>query len=151
MSKHDDRCLNANRQPERHQSVDYSKWILRLLTWDGLAPVMMLSLPFLIRRFGPANNDRFLVMSIVAALIAGILLRFSFGMRHIRANYCRAGVKRFQQAGLLAMIAVLVLVETLLCLIPAAGFKGADLMFFSVVALGYLLVMSCVLYPSRPK
>ena len=85
------------------------------------------------------------------ALIAGILLRFSFGMRHIRANYCRNGVKRLQKAGLLAMIAVLVLVETLLCLIPAAGFKGADLMFFSVVGLGYLLVMSCVLYPGRPK
>ena len=149
MSMNDDRCVDSNGHPERYQQVDYSKWILHLLTWDGLVTAMMLSLPFLVRRFGPPNNDRFLVMVVVAALIVGVLVRFSLGMRYVRSNYCREGVKLLQRAGLLSMISLLVLVETLLCVIPPAGLKGPDFVFFAVLGAAYLGVMAFVLYPGR--
>lgn len=152
MSIYDDRRLDAKGQPKSFQRVDYAKWFIHLLTWDGVVPVVMWSLPFLVRHFGPPNNDRAFVFAVVGGLIAGILLRYTFGMRHIRANYCSIRVKAFQQAGLFAMIALLVLVESLLCVmppIPEGGLKTPDVLFFSAMFTVYLLVMACVLYPGR--
>ena len=149
MSMFDDRCLDSNGQPETLQNVDYSKWFIRLLSWDGVVPLMMLSLPMLVRRFGPPNNDVFLVPAVVGALIFGILFRFSFGMRHIRLNHCSERMKLIQRVGLWTMIAVLVLVETVMCVIPPARLKQEDVFFLAFVGAIYLIVMACVLYPGR--
>lgn len=152
MSIYDDQCLDANGQPEMYQRVDYARWFIHLLTWDGVVPIVMWSLPFLMRRFGPPNNDQAFVFAVVGGLIVGILLRYAFGMRHIRSNYCSVRVKSLQRAGLFAMIGLLVLIETLLCFmppIPPGGLNMPDLIFFSVVFTGYLLVMATILYPGR--
>ena len=144
--------MNANGQPERYQRVDHAKWFIHLLTWDGVVPVVMWSLPFLVRRFGPPNNDRFFVFAVVGGLIFGVLLRYAFGMRHIRTNYFSSRVKSLQRIGLLAMIALLVWFECLLCVmppIPPAGLKAPEMMFFTAMFSGYLLFMACVLYPGR--
>lgn len=151
MSIYNDRAKNSYESGTTVHPVNYSKWFLRLLTWDGIVPAIMLALPGFARRFGPQNNDRFLVMLVVAALIAGILLRFSFGMRHINANHCGPVVKQVQRIGLCLMIFMLMLVETLICVIPNpnADLKLADFVFFATVGSVYLLVMGCVLYPGR--
>ena len=57
MSLYDKRCLDANGQPERYQRVDYAKWFIHLLTWDGAVPIVMSSVPFLMRQFGPPKNE----------------------------------------------------------------------------------------------
>ena len=57
MSLYDKRCLDANGQPERYQRVDYAKWFIHLLTWDGAVPIVMSPVPFLMRQFGPPKNE----------------------------------------------------------------------------------------------
>ena len=154
MSIYNDRRLDANGQPEKYHRVDYAKWFFHLFTWDGVVPLVMWSLPFLMRRFGPPNNDQALVFAVVGGLIVGILLRYTVGMRHIRSNYCSVRVKSLQQAGLFAMIALLVLIETLLCFlppIPPGGLKEPDVIFFSVVFTVYLIAMAIILYPGRRR
>ena len=154
MSLYDERCLDANGQPERYQRVDYAEWFIHLLTGDGAVPIVMSSVPFLMRRFVPPKNDQAFVFAVVGGLIVGILLRYAVGMRHIRSNYCSVRVKSLQQAGLFAMIAPLVLIETLLCFLPpitAGGLMASDVIFFSVVFTVYLIAMAIILYPGRRR
>lgn len=79
MPIHDDRFVYPNCTHETHEPIDYFKWLVHLITWDGLVPIILFAVPILMRRFGPQNNDRAIVLAIVLALIVGIFLRFGFG------------------------------------------------------------------------
>ena len=151
MSMHKDDFIDACDKPSPLEPVNYSIWMIRLFTWDGAMPLIMLSLPGLARRFGPKNNDQFLVMAVVAALIAGILLRFTFGMRHINSNHCGPIFKTVQRIVLLLMIFVLVLIESVICVNPPGRLQQADVLFFGIAGSLYLLVMAFVLYPGRRR
>lgn len=109
----------------------------------------MYSLPFLIRRFGPANNDRFMLFVIVGALIFGIFVRFTFGMRHIASNQCRKLVKQAQRVGLITMIFLLIFLELFICIVPPQALAIEDILFVVIATAIYLFVMSWVLYPGR--
>jgi len=149
MSIHDDRFVFPNSGHETHEPVDYARWLVHLITWDGIVPGIMFSIPILVRRFGPQNNDRAIVMAVVLALIVGIFLRFGFGMRHINENYCGTTVKLLQRIALLIMIFLLVVFEAVLAVLPQGPLVLADFAFLAVFGAVYLPVMASVLYPGR--
>lgn len=149
MSIKDDRFVYPSSGHETHEPIDYFSWLVRLITWDGIVPIIMLSVPMLVRRFGPQNNDGASLIAVVFALIVGIFLRFSFGMRHIKENYCSTIVKCLQRIVLLVMICVLVVFESFLAVVPRGPVRPEDLMFIGGFGAIYLLVMSSVLYPGR--
>ena len=71
MSTHDDWFAYPNRQHETHEAINYAKWLVHLIAWDGIVPVVMLSVLMLVRRFGPQNNDRAITLAIVCCADRG--------------------------------------------------------------------------------
>ena len=132
MSSHDERFVYPDSGYETHEPVDYTRWLVHLITWDGIVPGIMFSVPILVRRFGPQNNDRAIVLAIVLALIAGILLRFGFGMRHINENYCGTAVKMVQRTALVTMIFCLMVFEAVVAVLPQGPLVLADFTFLAV-------------------
>lgn len=75
--------------------VDFSAWFVRLITWDGVVPIVMALAPSAVGLLIP--NHRGLVEMTAAALpIAAFFMRFCVGFRLIQTNNCAAEFRRFQ-------------------------------------------------------
>jgi hypothetical protein len=73
-----------------------TKWLLRLLTWDGILPVCILAVPSLIEWLLPNSNVVGLLY--VAIAITAFFARIAVGARHIESNNCARIVQNIQFA-----------------------------------------------------
>jgi hypothetical protein len=134
--------------------VDYSAWLLRLLTWDGLLPIGMLLVPVLAGNFLPNRAEVGLGYTLM--IVGAALLRVRAGCLHIDANHCSETFQRFQVWLLIAAVGLLLCIDAFLliwyefgCPVDwsAEGLSVAAV--FGSLVLLYALTMAIVMYPGR--
>jgi len=129
--------------------VDFSAWLLRLVTWDGLLPLFIVLVPAAIGLLVP-NNRGVMEITAVGLPIAAFFVRFGVGFRLIQTNNCAAEIRRFQIVAFVFGMFLLVLFDSVLILghlVPnGVLFAGS---FLTVLGGPYLVAMAIALYPGR--
>jgi len=131
--------------------VDFSAWIVRLITWDGLVPVFMALAPSAVGLSIP-NNRGVMEATAVALPIAAFFVRFGVGFRLIQTNNCAAEIRRFQVVAFVFGMFLLLFFDSVSILahvMPSGAlfprwtdFLGFMIVFGSV----YLVAMAISLY-----
>lgn len=132
-----------------HASI--GSWLLRLVAWDGLLPVVIWSSPFLIALLLP-NKRGAIELTAIVLPIAALFLRFRAGRRYIAANHC-GPILRSLQIGVFCLgILVLFAVDAVMILTHVMP-KGAmfattdDLVVWAVLYAIYFTAMAFAMYP----
>ena len=130
------------------------RWLLRMLAWDGILPVTILAIPFIIRLAFPQMPDVIVVVA-VALPIAAFFLRLYAGCCYIAANHCGQFLRRIQSVSLMTGIFALMLLDALV--ISLQGMPGdplwrdpAELTIFGGIYAFYIVCMAITLYPGKP-
>ncbi len=135
--------------------LSIGSWMLRLITWDGVAPAFVWSTPFFIRSV--ISNCRIAIeLTAVVLPIIAFFIRYHVGRRHISSNNCGAIMRSLQVAALCAGILVLVLIDAVMILthvMPrgAAFAATSDLIIWAVLYAVYLSAMTFALYPGSSR
>ena len=133
--------------------VNYGSWFFRVLGWDGVMPVCVALIPTVINFLIPVNRGAIEITAVFLP-IAGFLIRFVMGARHISTNHCTPQVRRFQVCAFCLGIFLLVFVDALLILSHVMP-KGAlfanqtDRVFWVILISAYLTSMAIAMYPGR--
>ena len=131
------------------EPVDIVRWILLLLTWDGVLPVLMALTPWVTRLIWPGDlmaRD----FAVVLIIILGLFVRVIVGLSHIRGNYCSAFTKRWQKRVLYLMAFFLVFMDMMLSIIDfGPRMAKGDIIFLLVWVVVYLSCMAFVLFSGR--
>lgn len=129
--------------------VDYARWLLTLVCWDGLLPLLVLASPYLLDALTPNRDAREFFEVIVPT--AACIVRLLVGIRHIRVNRTGSIVRASQYA--VFVFAVLILCSIDAVVILEKGFPppqdAIELLAVMAVASIYLALMAFALYPGR--
>lgn len=132
----------------------YRHWLLTLVTWDGLLPVLVLVTPAVVSFFFPNQREAREAVGILLPIVA-FLVRFCIGLRHIKTNHCNEWLRRLQVVALILGLFQLVMIDSLVLLaheMPIANFKDpAEFIVWGVIITIYLIPMAIALYPGRKK
>ena len=136
---------------EFKEPVNILRWVLLLLTWDGILPLVMVLTLWVTRLIWPGDmmaRD----FAVVLIIILGLFVRVIVGLSHIRDNDCSAFMKRWQKRVLYLMAFFLLLMDALLTEIEFnARMPKGDAIFLLVSAVIYLSCMAFVLFPGRKQ
>ena len=119
--------------------------VLRMLAWDGLLPLVVLVVPYLVRLVLPQFPDAIVVAAIVVSIVA-FFLRVYIGCCYICANQCGKWLRRFQLLTLNLGVFTLMFVETLVMVLqdlPGNANVGIGLLI--VLAPFYAFYIACML------
>lgn len=137
--------------------LDWSGWLLRVLTWDGLVPVAMFVSSMTVARLTQGQGDWYLALTLGLPLSA-FLVRFFMGRGAIERNHCSPVTQSFQSIVLvLGLIVIAILDSLLICLstLPPGnpgGNRDKVVILYCVVAMVYLAYLACMcfaMYPGR--
>lgn len=143
----DDHAANAG-------PIDFAGWLIRLVTWDGVLPVLILFAPSIVERLIP--NRGAIEIAAVVLPIAFFFWRIATGCRHIDANNCSPAFQKFQVWALVLAVFMLVFFDAMMILSHVMP-KGAlianrgDLIIIAVMLSFYLVPISIATYPGRAK
>lgn len=133
--------------------INYGTWLRRVLAWDGLLPVGVVLLPYIVQTFFP---NRRAIMEVTAVLlpVAAFFLRVGNGRRQIASNQCSKVIRRLQYSAFCLGILPLVLIDCVLILShlmpPGALFQArSDLIVWMMLAGIYLASMVIAMYPGQ--
>ena len=135
--------------------VDFSRWLFRLLTWDGVLPFCMILIPQAARLLFP-NNGLVIVLLAVGVPIAALFLRIRAGCQHIDENNCGPTFQKVQVWSMVFGAFVLVLIDAMLIVMHEMG-AGAflatqgDRIVVGSMVLTYLTAMAVAMYPGRSQ
>jgi hypothetical protein len=144
-----------NGQSTNSGHIDFAVWLFRLLTWDGVLPIGVILVPFLMDAILPI--DRGLTgLVYVGLIIAAFFVRMAVGCRYIDGNNCSPIFQRAQVWFLLAGAFVLMGIDTLLVVFleqrGGGMFVGRqDGIFIAALVSIYLACMVIAMYPGRAK
>jgi len=123
-------------------------WLLLVLHWDGVLPLLVWSLPGMLQGVFPGRRG-VVEFSAVVFPIAVFVLRYRVGLRLIAGNACGGAVRRLQRGVFFVGIFVRVLVDAVVmlsCLMPAAGGVWDEML----IPLGiYVAAMLVAMYPGE--
>lgn len=132
--------------------IDCASWLRRVVTWDGLLPVVISLVPSVIEFLFPNGRGAIEITAVVLP-IAGVLLRFQAGMHHISSNRCSSLVRGVQVAVFMVGILPLVLFDCFMILshvMPAGGpMPAEDVIGWSLLLTIYFGAMVIAMYPGR--
>ncbi len=142
---------NSTQQIERR--LDFAKWFFSIFSWDGLLPVFVLSLPYLIA-FIPNKNPNTDILLLVSSVIVIFLIRFSIGRKKINENSCGKIVQKIQHILFSIGVFYMLLVDSFVCTIAlfamgAGGFKAKEIVIITLYILPYLFLMTIAMYPGK--
>ncbi len=126
-------------------------WLARLITYDGLLPLMVWLTPWLVALLFPERRGLIEILAITLPVV-GCLIRFSLGRRLIAGNLCSVLIRRCQFAVLalgLVLLAIVDCVIVLLCVMPRNVFAPADWLILLGLWSVYFLFMAGAMYPGR--
>ena len=96
-----------------HEQSIIGTWILRLVGWDGLLPVTIVVVPYLVRLALPQFPNAIAVVAVVLP-IAAFFWRLYAGACHISTNRCGEFFRGVQSIALFIGVLIMVLVDALL-------------------------------------
>jgi hypothetical protein len=117
-------------------------WRRWFLAWDGLLPLAMSALPFLVKTFLPRNDIAEVSTAIVVTAVAA-LLRTAIGSYQIR-NQCGGSLPTSRQLALAAAIILLMLYEGIVAILTFADDEPWSAWIFPIVFyFCYLAAIAC--------
>jgi hypothetical protein len=130
--------------------IRFGDWLLRLITWDSLLPIVVFSIPALIHTLFP-NNRGIIEITAVVLPIAACFIRMRAGRRHIAANNCSLRFRRFQTIALIFGLVWLAVIDAVIVLsrIVPQGAIAFRLIDYAIFAALYLPPMTFAMYPGR--
>jgi len=140
-------------QDNEARAVDYSIWIGRVISWDGLLPCFVSALSLACGSLFP-NNQLFAELLMVGLPIAAFLFRFSVGTKQIRYNYCSRTLQYAQLCALTVAIFLMIFVDFMIVLFAFVPKKNRplnadDISVFAVMILVYIILVLFAMYPGR--
>ena len=133
------------------KELNYSLWLFRLITWDGLLPGCVVLVPIVIGFLFP-NNRGPIELAAVVLPSAGFFIRIRAGAGHIASNHCSITVRRIQLCAFVLGIFPLVLLECVLMLthvMPALIMNWTDIAVCAILFAIYLTLMAIAMYPGQ--
>lgn len=135
-------------------SIDFASWLIRLVTWDGVLPFLILIVPSCIEQVFP--NRGAIEIAAVVVPISFFFWRIATGCRHIDANNCSPALRRRQVCALILAVFILVFFDALMILshiMPKGAFavNREDLIIIAALASIYVVPISLATYPGRSK
>jgi len=131
----------------------WKMWLGRVFRWDGLLPLAILMIPFLLRLLFP--NQRLVIeLASVILPIGGFVIRLLVGRHFIKTNHCARGFQHLQSILLMVGLAIMTLLDCVIILSVLMP-KGAVMMNARDVAISaglygtYLVLMLVAMYPGR--
>jgi hypothetical protein len=100
--------------------IDYARWLLRVITWDGVLPVCLFLIPLAAKFLFPIHGGVFAFLA-VALPIAALFFRIRAGCHHIDANNCGPSFQKLQVWTLLFGSLILVILDALLIVAHEVG------------------------------
>jgi|GEM_PF-676391 len=149
LSKHQGEIstINASDQKTTH-------WLLRLLMWDGVLPLVVWACPAFFR-WWLKNNEMNVIFTASIIPSVALVVRYYMAMGYIKQNRCGPWTKRFQTYTLRVALVYLVCLESLLIMMQELPeLKDIDpgaVLFLVTAYLIYLLPMAFVLYPGKEQ
>jgi hypothetical protein len=136
--------------------MNVSSWILRVVAWDGILPLLVWMSPGFIKALAPKNqreSDALVVMFLVAILF----LRFRAGSIYISSNNCTPGIRKLQFVIFCIAISWLLLVDLIMILMnmgppPPVRDPNEPLAIFLILLgfyLAYFMLMLFAMYPGQ--
>lgn len=131
--------------------VHYGQWLLRLIAWDGVLPVLVMIIPWFVQLQFP-NRPHALELVAIVVPITAFFIRFFVARRHICSNHCTRIVRVIQTVALCLAILVLLMVDSLIilaCEMPKGALfaTSTDRMIWAGMYAFYLTCMAIALYP----
>jgi len=124
------------------------RWLLLVLHWDGVLPLLVWSLPSVLQELFPGRRGVVEFSAVVFPIVV-FGWRYRVGLRVIAGNACGGAVRRLQRRVFFVGIFVRVLVDAVVmlsCLIPAAAAGGVWREM--LIPLGiYVAAMLVAMYP----
>lgn len=134
--------------------VNYAKWIWRVVTWDGVVPLVMFGLPHVMRAALPnLDHARATEFFILPPSIA-LLVRLVVGYFYTTTNNCPTWLKSAQQLSLVVGIVMLALSDFFMAAsvvnVGNPDENSGHLFWMSLFVLAMAFpLMIFVLYPGR--
>jgi hypothetical protein len=134
--------------------IDYWTWFVRLMTWDGVLPLVLGLVPLAVGVAIP-NCRGAMETTAVALPVAAFLMRSWAGLWFIRTNNCCAKTREFQGVAFAIALFLLLFFDAISILahvMPSGAVFATWLGFFVFMALFqamYLGLMAIALYPGR--
>jgi len=136
-----------------HRAI-ISSWLIRLITWDGVLPVTVWLVPFLIRSVIPNNRAAIEYTALFLPIVA-FVVRFQVGRRYISSNDCGAVLRCFQVTVFCFGIILLVLIDFFVMLshvMPKEVASSMEALIVWAVSYGiYLAAMAFAMYPGSSR
>jgi hypothetical protein len=133
-----------------HDRLNVSNWIIRVLTWDTILPLILIAVPHTVHWLFPQAGKVIEVLGVLLPIVA-FFVRLPIGLRHIADNHCPPWLRAIQQVALFLGIFGLVIVDAALILqikVLEENGRFAMLIIFSVVTFClYLPCMVLAMYP----
>ena len=144
-----------DRQTPQVGDIDFVRWFVRVLTWDGALPVCLFLIPLVAKLMVPNQGGMFVFLAVVLPIIA-LFIRLPVGCRHIDDNTCGPLFQKLQVWMLLIGALILVIVDALLVIAHEIGWRvmfaaRQDLVILATLASIYLTCMVIAMYPGRSK
>ena len=132
--------------------ISFRSWLLRVVAWDGVLPLVLLGLPHGIHFLFPEAAGAIEILGVLLP-IAAFFTRLVVGFRHIRENHCPALLQQLQYVVLFLGILGLVMFDAVMILqlnLPQGAMQPGDLLvLFGIVFAIYLPCMILAMYPGR--
>jgi uncharacterized membrane protein len=134
--------------------IDYSQWLQRVIGWDAILPFLIwigsIVIASAFHHRPPAD-----IIALGGLPVAGFLIRWSFGYRHIKSNACGNVLRGFQSLALFCGLVALIIVDFFhaLSVFIANGNPLPDgVIIICVIAyLVYLMLAIFAMYPGRVR
>lgn len=133
--------------------MTYLRWLLRIVTWDGLLPCCVIAVTLVVKLMFPHVRGA-LEMTAIVLPISAFLLRAAVGSRQIAANQHGQILRISQYTAFGIALLLLVLIDCVLILsqiMPAGALWAAkqDRVVWAVLFSLYIGLMTFALFPGR--
>ena len=137
------------------QRVNYLSWLLKLVSFDGVRPVVVLLMPTVVDQLFP-NRRGAMEFTAVTVPIFAFFIRFFVAKRHIFSNQCTGLVRGLQLIALCLAILVLLLIDSLMILAHGMAKRAmfatnTDLVVWAVLIALYFTCMAFAMFPGRTE
>lgn len=134
--------------------INYRAWLWRVIAWDGILPLVMFGLPYLLRWLLPnVNIDAMPLLARLGVMFTSESLRVWFGLSYISSNGCPREFRVRQELALVFGVCLLALFDWLMSIVVLGGDPHMPAEYVGVTCVGLYVLSSGLLifalFPGR--